>query len=429
MSMNQSQKQLKSIAESTARLNIWQGAVRSGKTYSSIFRFLQAVRHGVQGDAMIIGVSRESIQRNIISELCKFVGCSEPSSKTNEMKMFGRKIHLIGASDERAVSKIQGSTLAFAYVDEITRIPAPFFRMLLSRLSITGSQLFGTCNPEGPKHWLKKDFLDREKDLNLRTWRFTLDDNPSLSEEYKKNLKAEYFGQSSWYKRFILGEWAVAQGLVYDSFDDDNLFEGEYESPSFYCVGIDYGTTNPTAAVLCAISPKKWPQIRVVEEYYYDSKKAERCKTDSELADDIVKFTSNHSLEAIYLDPAAASFKAELRSRDLPVIDALNDVIPGIRTVHKFLAHKNIVINKTCKNLIEEMQTYSWDESAANKGIDRPRKENDHISDSLRYCVFSTFPDGEISNPNDDISLAHRRKLAWGEQQSWQNTLHGSSLY
>jgi hypothetical protein len=133
--------------------------------------------------------------------------------------------------------------------------------------------------------------------------------------------------------------------------------------------------------------------------------------------------------EAIYLDPAAASFKLELRRLDLPVMDALNDVIPGIRTTHKFITHKNIVIHKSCKNLIEEIQTYSWDPKAADRGEDKPLKVNDHCVDALKYLCYSSFPQGEISSPNEDISLSQRRKLAWGESDSWQSQIHGGNLY
>lgn len=427
--MKLSGKQLEAFTESTARLNFWQGAVRSGKTYSSLVRLLEAIRNGVPGDVMIVGVSREAIQRNVISELCKMIGAPEPSSKTNEIKMLGRKIHLIGASDERAVAKIQGSTLSYAYCDELTRLPEPFFRMLLSRLSVKGAQLFASMNPEGPKHWCKKDFLDRESELDLRTWKFTLDDNPSLDPKYVEDLKKEYQG-GAWHKRYILGEWAVAHGLVYDGFDEEiNTYIEDYPTPNFYVAACDYGTINPTCCLIAGISPKRWPQIHIEKEYYYNSAKSGRQKTDSELAEDIKEFIGYKNIEAIYLDPAAASFKEELRRIDLPVCDALNDVIPGIRTTHKFITHKNLVIHKSCKNLLEEIQTYSWDPKAADRGEDKPLKVNDHCVDSLKYLCYSTFPQGEISCQNEDISLAQRRKKAFGQDDSWYNAIHGFSPY
>jgi PBSX family phage terminase large subunit len=140
---------------------------------------------------MIVGVSRESIQRNVISELCDLIGADIPSSKSTEVKILGRRVYLVGAHDEGAVRRIQGSTLAIAYVDEATCIPQPFWRMLLSRLSLAGAQLLATCNPEGPAHWLKKEFLDKSEQLNIQSWRFELDDNPVLGKDFKDSLKKE----------------------------------------------------------------------------------------------------------------------------------------------------------------------------------------------------------------------------------------------
>ncbi len=410
-----SQKQTESYCQSTKRFNIWVGAVRSGKTYASILRLVDLIKNGPDGAVMIIGVNRDTIQRNVLTELYKFLGFSPPSSKTGETRLYGRPIYFVGAHDEGAVRRIQGSTLAIAYVDEATCIPQPFWKMLLSRLSVSSAQLLATCNPEGPAHWLKKDFIDRASDLDLIYWNFTLDDNPSLDSVFKENLKKEYTGM--WYKRYILGEWAVAQGLIYDSYDNDNLYSDPAQAPNYYIVGIDYGTSNATAAVLCAVSPKRWPQIRVEEEYYYDSVKKGKSKTDAELADDIYGFIKHRNVSAIYVDPSAASFKIELRNRNLPVLDANNDVLNGIKVVSKFVSNKNLVFHQSCKTLIECIQTYSWCPKAADRGEDKPLKEREHIADALRYACYTAFPDGEFSHPDENITIDQLKKKVYGE--SW----------
>jgi PBSX family phage terminase large subunit len=217
-----------------------------------------------------------------------------------------------------------------------------------------------------------------------------------------------------WYKRYILGEWAVAHGLIYDGYDHDNLFEHQLDTPNFYIIGIDYGTSNATAAVLLAVSPKRWPQIRVEAEYYYDSAKKGRSKTDSELVSDIKDFIGWRSIRTIYVDPSAASLKLELRSRDLPVIDAKNDVLAGIKITSKFISNKNIVIHKSCKTVIETLQSYCWDPKAADRGEDKPLKEREHIVDALRYAVFSAFPSGEISHPDENLTIEEIRRNVYG---------------
>lgn len=416
-----SSKQQLSIDESNKRFNIWVGAVRSGKTYSSILKLIWFLKSGPQGSIMIVGVNRDTIQRNVLEQLYSFLGFPVPSSKTTEAKLYGRNIYFVGAHDEGAARRIKGSTLACAYVDEATDIPLPFWKMLLSRLSIGGAQLFATCNPEGPFHWLKKEFIDRSDELDLVSWNFTLDDNPSLDEKFKNDIKKEYSGM--WYKRYILGEWAVSHGLIYDAYDELNEYENKKNNPQYYIAGIDYGTSNATAAVLCGIS-SLWPQITVEAEYYYDSVKRGRQKTDSELADDIQSFISARGVRAIYVDPSAASLKVELNNRDLPVLDANNDVIEGIKTVSKFISNKNLAIHKSCTNLRECIQTYSWDPKAADQGEDKPLKKREHICDALRYACYSAFPHGEFTHPDENLSIEEMRRKVYGEQT---NNLWGMS--
>jgi PBSX family phage terminase large subunit len=409
-----SPKQIQSYSESTHRYNVWEGAVSSGKTYSSIDKLIQLIQHGPQGDCMVLGVSRESIQRNILKDMYDRMGFPVPSSKTNETKLYGRRIFFVGCNNERAMASIQGSTLAVAYVDEAAKIPYPVWTMLVTRLRVKGAQLLATCNPEGPAHWLKKEYLDRAKDIDLISWKFTLEDNPSLDENYIRDVKASLSG--IFYKRLILGEWAAAHGAIYDTFDHDNLYEHPKNNPVYYIVGVDYGTTNATAAVLCAINPRLWPQISVEAEYYWDSAKKGRSKTDYELVQDIKEFIGYRSVRAIYVDPAAASLKLELRQNDLPVIDANNEVLLGIKIVSKFISGKNLVIQKGCRTLIEHLQSYEWDSKAADRGEDKPLKINDHVCDALRYALVSAFPTGELYNPDEFLSIEQIRRNVYGEE-------------
>ena len=411
-----SEKQIESFNDADARINVWIGAVRSGKSYTADFKFIDLLKNGPPGACMIIGVNRESIQRNILIPIYNILGFPPPGTKTNETKLYGRNLYFVGAHDEGAVRRIQGSTLAFAYVDEATCIPAPFWRMLLSRLSVKGASLIATCNPEAPAHWLKKEYLDRAEDLDLKSWHFTLDDNPSLDPAYVAALKREYTGM--WYKRYILGEWAVAHGIIYDRFDNDNIYTDPFDNPNYYIMGVDYGTSNATAAVLIAVSPYKWPQLRIEQEYYYDSHKEGRSKINSELADDIKEFIGWRSIRAVYVDPSAASLKQELRNRDLPVLDAKNDVLEGIKVMSKFIAGKNLVVQKGCQTFIEHIQGYAWDPKAADRGEDKPIKINDHILDACRYAIYSAFPLGEFDHPDESLTIEQIRRNVYGTQES-----------
>lgn len=367
---------------------------------------------------MIIGVSLESIGRNVLAPLYHILGGSRPSDKTTKVTLYGRNVYLVGANNDGAVRRIQGANLAMAYVDEIAAIPYAFVKMLEGRLRIPGALLLATCNPEGPHHWLKKEYIDRgingTKILDLIDWTFLMEDNPGLDPVFKERLKSSYTGV--WYNRMILGQWAVAHGLIYDAFDDLNLYSDPFDSPSYYIAGVDYGTSNATAAVLAAVTPNRYPQIRIIQEYYYDSIKKGRQKTDDELASDLVDMCANYSLRAIYVDPSAASLKAELRSRNMPVVDAKNDVLEGIKIVSKFIANKNLVVHRSCATLIECLHSYCWDAKAADRGEDKPLKKSDHAADCLRYCVASAFPTGIFDHPDENITIEQLRRVVYGNQ-------------
>ena len=304
--MPTSPKQNKSFCEATHRFNIWVGAVRSGKTYSSIERFIYDLKNGPKGDAMIIGVNRSTIHRNVLTHLYKQLGFPCPSPMCNKTQLYGRDVYFIGAPDVSAVTTIQGSTLALAYVDEAVCVPEAFWKMLETRLSVPGAKLLATANPSSPSHWLKKQYIDRQDIHDLVYWNFHLDDNPVLDEKYKNAIKSSFTGV--WHKRFIQGLWCAATGAIFPDFDNDNIYTHPQANPSYYLVGIDYGTTNATAAVMCAISPNSWPQLRVEAEYYYDSAITGRPKTDAELVRDIKEFIGYKNVAINLCRPSSSKF-------------------------------------------------------------------------------------------------------------------------
>ncbi|KKK98957.1 hypothetical protein LCGC14_2637580, partial [marine sediment metagenome] len=185
-------------------MNVWVGSVRSGKTWAVNVRLIKEIKDGPLGDAMLLGTSREALQRNVVRPLCEFLSIPPPSDKTTKMVLWNRVIHLLGAPDERAQARITGSTLALAGIDEGTLMPYGLFKMLQSRLSQKGAKMFITTNPSSPFHWLKTEIIDN-KELDVKVFNFNLTDNPSLDPMFVENIKKEYKG--IWYKRYILGEW------------------------------------------------------------------------------------------------------------------------------------------------------------------------------------------------------------------------------
>lgn len=389
-----SPKQLLSIRESTANINIWEGSIRSGKTHASLWRFYNETRIGPQGDFAIVTRTYDTFERNIFPTLRDHILGRHCNYLRGKRQLFlkDRKCHIITADDASAEAKIRGGTFASAYVDEISIIPENVFLQLLGRLSISGAKLFGTTNPDSPYHWLKR-FMDDNPDV--RSFKFVMDDNPSLNQERKDFYRRQYKGL--WFQRFIEGKWVQAEGAVYDFFDEKlHVIDYPGHNANYYICGIDYGTTNPCAFVLVGYNPHKFPNMWVEDEYYYNSRVSQRQKTDGEYAEDLRQFLEGRNVRAIYIDPSAASFSTEIRRGGIEnVIDAENEVNDGIRFVSKLLGRGTIKIRRQCKNLIGEFQSYVWDEKSLKLGIDKPKKEHDHALDALRYCLFTHFFENE----------------------------------
>lgn len=391
-----SRKQVESIHESARhKVSIWSGSVRSGKTISSIFAFFTALPAADKGGAVIIaGRTLQTIERNIIEpmqnpelfgELSKYVDHTRGSGIA---VICGRVVHLIGANDSRAEGKLRGVTASLAMIDEATLVAEAFFNQMLARLSLPGARLICTTNPDSPAHWLKENYIDRESELNLGHWLFLMEDNPSLGEEYIRDLKAMYTGL--WYDRFILGRWVAAEGAIYSMWNPDEMVVPHADLPHItrlLGLGVDYGTTNPTAGILLGLGDDNCL-------YFMDEWAPRRGLADGQLADSLAAWCQMHGYlpEWTFIDPSAKSFRVELRNRDWDgLATARNDVSDGIRNVSNLFARGRLKVSDRCVNLIKEIPGYRWDDKAAAKGEDKPMKADDHYSDSARYVVASTL--------------------------------------
>lgn len=399
-----SPKQQRSIAHSrNSKLALWTGAVSSGKTIASLIAFLGAVAEAPDtGLVVIVGRTLQTIERNIIDPLqastlfgplTKHV-VHTPGSPT--AKIFGRTVHLIGASDARSEGRIRGSTIALAYVDEATLVPQAFWMMLLSRLRVPRARLLATTNPDGPAHWLRKDFILRAAEVNMRVFEFRIRDNPSLTMDYIRDLAAQYTGL--WRRRFINGEWCVAEGAVFEMFDPDrHVIRGKVPQLSLLPgVGVDYGTTNAFSAhllgVAAADASKGLPErLVLVREYRHDPRRALYQKTDAQFSRELRDWIGTDQPQWIAVDPSATSFKLQLFHDGLTnVVNAENGVIDGIRLMGSLLHADRLQIHESCTGLLDEMPGYSWDPKAAAAGEDKPMKVDDHSVDSSRYVIATT---------------------------------------
>ena len=390
--MKLSPKQKDYIENGNARWNLLTGAVRSGKSHSSLLNIPRRLKQLPDGRRALIGKTETTIMRNILDPLRDIVGegyVSEIEGKKREANIFGEKFYCIGANDARSVKKLQGAGLIYAYGDEITTWPEDFFQMLKSRLDKAQSKFDGTCNPEGPYHWLKQDIIDNDE-LDVYHKHFTIDDNPFLADEFVRQLKLEYTGV--WFQRYILGKWVLAEGLVYPDFDDNNIYQQEPKIKQEW-VAIDYGITNDTVFQHIALGYDN--KLYIMNEYRWGEADNSKAKTDVQLREQLEEFILKHQVDPqwIFIDPSAKSFIVELyqnrkRFKQFKkVAKANNEVLDGIRRVSSLVANNKLLINPKLEDLKQEFNSYSWDSKAQAKGEDKVIKEHDHGMDSLRYCI------------------------------------------
>ncbi len=394
------------------------GAIRSGKTVSMSlsFVFWAMERFDGQNFAMC-GKTIGSFRRNVLFWLkimLRSRGYTISDHRTDNLVIITKGdvtnyFYIFGGKDERSQDLIQGITLAGVFFDEVALMPESFVNQATGRCSVDGSKYWFNCNPEGPYHWFKLNWIDKaagylgkqkteeirrkeeeeKKNAGLKELlylHFTMDDNLSLSEKIKARYRSMYTGV--FFKRYILGLWVVAEGIIYDMFDaGKHIVKNLAGLNGRYYVSCDYGTQNATVFLLwCKEASRKWVCCR---EYYYSGRDKGVQKTDTEYADDMEKWLNGIKPVKIVIDPSAASFIAELKRRGYSIKKAENDVLDGIRYVASLLNEGKIVIYESCENTIKEFASYIWDAKASERGEDKPIKQNDHCMDALRYMCYT----------------------------------------
>lgn len=405
-----SDQQERSIAQSNGQINVWDGAIRAGKTVASLLRWGQYVASWRGGGALVVsGRTVDTIARNVFRPLCD-PALMGPAARLSRYTrgaatgtVMGREVEVISGYDIRSEERLRGLTAGGAYVDEASVLPAEFVDQLVGRCSVPGAQLFMTTNPGAPQHWFKLRYIDqawRSTGVDIRHWKFTLDDNPSLTPEYRTMIKALYTGV--WYKRMIMGLWVMAEGAIFDSYDPDrHVVDILPTIVEWLSVGIDYGTTAPFAALLLGIGADGC--LYLAGEYRHDSKAAGRQLTDRQysealrtwLADFRPAYRDGPGPKGVrprytFVDPSAASMRTQLHRDRWVSWPGDNSVSDGLRTMASLFAAGKIKIHRSCRGLIGELPGYVWDSKQAEKGHDEPVKRDDHSIDAARYATRSS---------------------------------------
>ncbi len=372
---------------------ICDGAVRSGKTVCMTLSFVFWAFYRFSDTSFALcGKTVASLRRNIITPvlpLLRELGfeCTEKVSRNTVEIRKGNTVNtffLFGGKDEGSAALIQGMTLGGVLLDEVALMPRSFVEQALARCSLSDARLWFNCNPENPHHWFYEEWIKKAESKNCLYLHFTMDDNPSLSDNVRNRYKSIYSGV--FYERFIEGKWVAASGLVYPMFSESTHVCSPLSQPDKYYISCDYGTVNPSSFGLWGRVGNRWFRMR---EYYFDSRKEGSQRTDEEHYDSLTELASSLPIEAVIVDPSAASFIECIRRHGrFRVIPAKNDVLDGIRKVSDAIKKNLIMFCPECTDSIREFSLYRWDTGSVK---DAPRKENDHAMDDIRYFVSTVL--------------------------------------
>ena len=377
---------------------ICDGAVRSGKTVCMSISFVAWAFYAFEDTSFALcGKTIASLRRNVVTPLLPvlrsigFVCVEKLTRNLIEISRDGRtnRFYLFGGKDEGSASLIQGMTLGGVLLDEVALMPRSFAEQALARCSLEGSKLWFNCNPENPMHWFHEEWIQKTDEKNCLYLHFTMDDNPSLSGKMIARYKSLYSG--AFYERFVEGKWVAAQGSVYPMFSvQSHVREPPAGRADAHYISCDYGTVNPSSFGLWGLYGEQWFRIA---EYYYDSRLTGEQRTDEEHYTALEDLAGNAPVEAVIVDPSAASFIECIRRHGrFKAIPAKNEVLDGIRRVSGALKERRIIICPNCRDTIREFGGYRWDGNAAK---DSPRKEHDHAMDDIRYFVTTVMDAGD----------------------------------
>ncbi len=372
---------------------ICDGAVRSGKTMAIGLSFFLWGMTRFQGQNFALcGKTVEAVRRNLLHSvlpILRELGFQVEEVRSRHILRLSsgqreNQFYLFGGKDEGSAALIQGITLAGVLLDEVALMPRSFVEQALARCSVTGSKFWFSCNPESPAHWFYKEWICAAHSRNALHLRFLMQDNPSLSPKTIERYERAFHG--AFYRRFVLGEWTVAEGLVYDFFDETYIQEVPTGQFTSWVISCDYGTRNPTSMGLWGRQKDTWYRVA---EYYYDARAEGRQKTDGEYVKALLHLAGERPLEAVVCDPSAASFIEALCREGLPVRKAKNEVLSGIRLTADALQKGQIVICAPCAAAILEFSAYCW--NIKDQDGDAVRKEFDHAMDEIRYFVATVL--------------------------------------
>lgn len=411
-------RQLEVFRMATARIIVLHGCVRTGKTVTQAALAGKMIENALKNVSIpsyiAMAKSVENCHYNIQDNMREFFGSRvvKPSSAksttfaANWTRNDGRTIEInyrcVGWSTIKSTGTIMGQNIDGVLIDEGQYVPLDVFEAAGGRQNRDHAQCIITTNPGSASHYLKKNFIDKADGKHIQEFFFKLEDNPFLSKDYLEFLERTYSGVN--YRRFVLGEWCDASGLIYRFFGDEHMMDYAEDPTAYYC-GFDWGMNHPCAAVLLGFNASKRPQVWVEDEFITDPKDPNFSDPNS-INEEFWRWINGRFPRQIFVDPSAIHIRSLFAQNPFgcAITNASNDVLPGIQCVSRLMRTGRVKIVKSCKRLIEELQTYAWDENKCkSQGKDVPVKIGDDLCDALRYVLFSLYGTEDDLEVSDQI--------------------------
>lgn len=386
-----------------ADIMIADGSIRSGKTIACICSFLQWSQESFDGESFILaGKTMGALKRNVIKPMLQILtawGWNYNYNRSENFIEIGTNTYFMyGANTEASQDALQGLTAAGAYADEAALFPRSFVDQMIGRCSVDGAKIFLNCNPEGPHHYIKEEFIDKAKEKNIYHLHFTMDDNLTLSKKVKDRYKRMFTGV--FFKRFILGLWVAADGLIYQEFADNPedyiIDDGWLERhPIVYgTVGVDFGGTKSAHAFTFTGFTQDFRYVVTIKEYY-KKKRISPAQLEADFIDFVKQIQSKYKCYEAYCDSAEQTLISGL---EVAIIRAgvpieLKNAIKGpinnrVAFYNSMMSQGRYKIHKSCKHTIRALEEAVYDDSKPTKDV---RLDDGEMNiDSLDAMEYST---------------------------------------
>ena len=364
------------------------GSIRSGKTIACIIGFLTWSQEMFEGESFILaGKTMGALKKNVVRPMLQILEAWGWSytyirSGTDARIEIGSNVYyLYGANTEATQDALQGLTAAGAYLDEAALFPRSFIDQAIGRCSVDGWKVWMNCNPEGPHVYIKEEFIDKATEKRVYRLHFVMDDNLTLSVDRKEAYRRAWSPGSVFYKRFILGLWVAADGLIYQQFADNvkqYLVDPKWleENEIIYAtIGVDFGGTKSAHSFTLTGFTRGYKQVVVLDEYY--------CKkriNPKQLQDDFIDFVrraqSKYKVYEAYCDSAEQTLIAglEMACVQARVGIEIKNAIKGsindrIAFYNSLIAQNRWKIMSHCKHIIEAFENACYDEKKKNMDV------------------------------------------------------------